>query len=510
MQRNLARIVTILALPIAFWSCTQDEPYAEEPVMASAPPAPPMMDMASSQEGGKTPEWNTERYRVLEESGFHDPAMTPYSTFAIDVDTAGYALVRRFLTQGQMPPNGAVRIEEMLNYFNYQYAPPKAGDQPFAVHTTVATAPWAAAHRLVRIGIKGKDVATEDVPPANLVFLVDVSGSMSDPSKLPLLQRSLTLLADRLRSSDTVGIVVYAGAASVVLEPTSNKRAILSAIESLQPGGSTNGEAGIETAYRLAQEHFLEKGINRVILATDGDFNVGASSDSALVGLIAKKAENGIFLTALGFGAGNYNDAMMEQIADRGNGAYAYIDTIDEGRKVLVEQLTGTLMTIAKDVKIQVSFNRKLVESYRLIGYENRAMAAEDFKNDRKDAGEIGAGHTVTALYEIVTKPGAARTGDKELLTVNLRYKLPDGAKSTLLKRIVKDESRPLAKTDTDFRFAAAVAGFGMKLRGSEHAKAFAYDEILALAKSGLGDDENGLRAEFLGLVRKAESLSGH
>jgi Ca-activated chloride channel family protein len=493
------------------------------------------MDAADMAEGGfampepvmppqDQPAFNTERYSHIEEQNFMNARATPLSTFSIDVDTAGYSLVRRHLTNGSMPPAGAVRIEEMLNYFDYTYEGPKDGT-PFAIHTAVAVSPWNSDSRLVRIGIKGREMPVSDRPDATLIFLIDVSGSMEDPNKLPLLRQSLSMLTKQLGENDDVGIVVYAGASGVVLEPTSDRSRILAALERLQAGGSTNGGAGIELAYKLAKQHFKKSGINRVILATDGDFNVGQTSESDLVTLIEEKAASGIFLSVLGFGDGNYNDATMEKIADKGNGNYAYIDTIDEAQKVLVKQMSGTLVTIASDVKIQVEFNPELVSSYRLIGYENRALAAEDFNDDKKDAGEIGAGHTVTALYEVIPagrqggrsvdplryqkKSSSKKSSTKdELLTVKVRYKQPGAAKSELLTRHVANQVSSVAETDADFRFAAAVAGFGMKLRGSKHAGRLGYTDLIKLAKSGLGSDDDGFRAEFLGLVRKAERLS--
>ena len=482
--------------------------------------------LAAAPASSAPPAWNTERYRRLEEQSYRDAKATPLSTFSIDVDTAGYSIVRRFLTNGQLPPQGAVRIEEMLNYFDYKYPAP-SGDHPFAIHTAAAVAPWDDSRRLVRIGIKGQEIAPAETPRANLIFLIDVSGSMEDEAKLPLLRRAFKLLVDRLRDDDKVGIVVYAGSSGVVLEPTSDKQRILEALDRLSAGGSTNGAQGIEAAYKLAAANFAKEGINRVILATDGDFNVGVTSESDLVSLIETKAKSGIFLSVIGFGDGNYNDSAMEQLADKGNGNYAYIDTLDEARKVLVQQMAGTLVTIAKDVKIQVEFNPALVASYRLIGYENRALADEDFNDDQKDAGEIGAGHTVTALYEVVPRGAASKdapkvdalryqkrdaTGDgaDELLTVKVRYKRPDGTKSQLITQTLRDSPKTLDQSDPDFRFAAAVAAFGMKIRDSRFAPKVDFGDVLRLAKSGLADDADGVRAEFLSLVRKAESLTGH
>jgi Ca-activated chloride channel family protein len=530
-------------------ACAPTEAKLEEPVHMtdrySANEEEAEYDMADSAEGSMAtempamsapthsepplpadPAWNTERYRSIQESGFKSAEITPLSTFGIDVDTAGYSIIRSYLTRGQMPPTGAVRIEEMLNYFDYNYPAP-TGSEAFSINTTTASAPWNKERRLLRIGIKGKEMSTERTPPLNLVFLLDVSGSMNDSNKLPLLKKSLAMLVKKLRSVDKVGIVVYAGASGVVLRPTSERNEILTALERLEAGGSTNGGEGIEAAYKLADEHFSKESINRVILATDGDFNVGRTSESDLVTLIEKKAERGVFLTVLGFGSGNYNDSTMEQLADKGNGNYAYIDTIEEAQKVLVQQMSGTLVTIAKDVKIQVEFNPSVVESYRLIGYENRQLAAEDFNDDKKDAGEIGAGHTVTALYEVIMKgsnDSAKPSIDKlrykasknqsaetfEIATVKVRYKEPAGSKSTLITNIVPNKTEALDSTDKDFKFAAAVAGFGMKLRGSKLAGDLDYQTLMELSRHGLDNDQFGLRAEFIGLIRKAAAVDAH
>jgi Ca-activated chloride channel family protein len=468
---------------------------------------------------------NRESYALIVENVFLAARHNPLSTFGIDVDRASYANVRRFIGQGMRPPVDAVRIEELVNYFPYGYAGP-TDDRPFAVHTEVAAAPWAPTHRLVKIGIQGERVAMEGMPAANLVFLVDVSGSMQSVDKLPLVKSSLRLLVERMRSQDRVALVVYAGAAGLVLPPTagSEKRAILDAIDRLEAGGSTAGGAGLELAYAVAREHHVAGGNNRVILATDGDFNVGPSSDSEMVRLIEEKREQGTFLTVLGFGTGNLQDAKMEQIADRGNGNFAYIDGLFEARKVLVHELGGTLLTIAKDVKVQVEFNPEKVAAYRLIGYENRVMAAEDFADDKKDGGELGSGHTVTALYEVVPvgdessvelrAPGALRyqaptetsadaAGD-ELLFVQLRYKQPDESHSTLVTHPVRDA---LGTPSADFKFAAAVAGFGMLLRESPHAGDLGMSDVLALARAGLGADPEGFRAGFIELVERARGL---
>ena len=465
-----------------------------------------------------------ESYAPIRENAF-EPA-SDVSTFAIDVDTASYSNVRRFLKMGSKPPADAVRIEELINYFTYDYERP-TGDEPFAVHAEVAPCPWASDHQLMRIGLAARALDESAVPTRNLVFLLDVSGSMNDPDKLPLLQRGLGMLVDTLREGDRVSIVVYAGASGVVLEPTSDKAEIMAALQRLQAGGSTNGGAGIELAYRLAEGSFVQGGINRVILATDGDFNVGTTDQAALVELIEAKRASGVFLSVLGFGTGNLKDSTMEMLADKGNGNYAYIDSIAEARKVLVKEGGSTLVTIAKDVKIQVEWNPKEVASYRLIGYENRKLAHTDFNDDTKDAGEIGAGHTVTALYEVVPAGSRGSAGvdplkyqgetaaltpaasSGELMTVKIRYKQPSGDKSDLLSFAVSADDRPLDKTSEDFRFAAAVAEFGMVLRGSEHRGQATFDTALDLAAGALGKDPERTRAEFVTLVRTAKSLQG-
>ena len=471
---------------------------------------------------------NTESYARIVENDFRGVGESPLSTFSIDVDRASYANVRRFIQAGERPPVDAVRIEELINYFPYEWDG-AAGDHPFQVVTEVWDAPWKPEHRLVRIGLKAPSVDTENLPPSNLVFLLDVSGSMSSPDKLPLLKKAFALLTEQLRPQDRVAIVVYAGAAGLVLPPTpGNRRArILSAVERLEAGGSTAGGAGIALAYDVAREHFVEDGNNRVILATDGDFNVGASSDEAMVRLIEKERESGIFLTVLGFGTGNLKDSKMEQIADRGNGNFHYVDGLLEARKVLVEEMGGTLFTVAKDVKLQVEFNPARAAAYRLIGYENRLLADEDFNDDTKDAGELGAGHTVTALYEVVPAglpvprsvdplryrppaeprpPVEAPAGafEDELLYVKVRYKDPGGAESKLLAHAVADRSRSPSRS---FRFAAAVAGFGMLLRDSPHAGGLTPDDVISLAERGRGDDPRGYRGEFIRLVETVRDL---
>jgi len=478
----------------------------------------------NENEDGK---FNTEGYANIVENSFLAANQNPLSTFSIDVDEAAYSNVRRFIENGTMPPKGAVRLEEMINYFDYNYAPPQ-NDDPFAVHTEIATCPWNEKHRLVHIGLKGKEISNEKLPPANLVFLIDVSGSMDEPDKLPLVQSSLKLLTGQLRENDRVAIVVYAGAAGLVLPSTSgkNKTKIKEAIDNLQAGGSTAGADGIKLAYKIAKENFAKSGNNRVILATDGDFNVGTSSDDELVSLIEEERKSNIFLTVLGFGTGNYQDNKMQQLADKGNGNHAYIDNLNEAQKVLVKEFGSTLFTIAKDVKIQVEFNPAKVQSYRLLGYENRMLQKEDFNNDTKDAGELGAGHTVTALYEIIpagvkdefagkvddlkyqTTPPANNDFTNEMLTVKLRYKKPDSDESKLMVKPVLDQNISLDNTSDNFRFSAAVASFGMLLRNSAYKQNASYDAVIAMAKNAMGKDADGYRKEFINLVEKASSLS--
>jgi len=459
-----------------------------------------------------------ERYGGKDVSGIFAVAQQPVSTFSIDVDTGSYANVRRFLTLGQTPPVGAVRTEEMLNYFRYDYPLPADRSRPFSVTTDMATTPWNPDTRLLRIGIKGYDIPREQRPAANLVFLVDVSGSMYDQDKLPLVKSALSMLADRLSPRDKVSIVVYAGAAGIVLEPTSNPAYVKAALDCLQAGGSTAGGQGMELAYATARANFVPGGVNRVIMATDGDFNVGISSDEGIEAIVKKNRESGITLTTLGFGQGNYNEAMMEHVADVGNGNYAYIDSALEAQKVLDEEMAATLFTIAKDVKIQIEFNPALVREYRLIGYENRALAEEDFDNDKVDAGDIGAGHQVTALYEIVpadakgwlparhfegNRPAAASPlSSGDLAWLKLRYKLPDGDRSMLIERPVPAALAASAQAPRgDLAFASAVAAFGQKLRGDKYLGSFSYADIRQLA----GDQHGYLREEFL----KLTSLAG-
>lgn len=465
-----------------------------------------------------------ENYQHFDNHSVQSVIQNPMSTFSIDVDTGAYANVRRFLNQGQLPRQDAVRIEEMINYFVYDYQAPQDRKQPFLTHTALSPSPWNADAHLLHIGIKGYEVPRTERPDANLVFLLDVSGSMNSPDKLGLLKKSMKLLSKQLTARDSVSIVVYAGAAGVVLQPTpgNDQVKIAGALDQLRAGGSTNGAAGIHLAYQLAEQQFIKEGINRILIATDGDFNVGTTDFNALLELVEKKRETGISLTTLGFGTGNYNDHLMEQLADTGNGNHAYIDTIKEANKVLVEQINATFMTIAKDVKIQVEFNPAVVSEYRLIGYENRQLNDEDFDNDRVDAGEIGAGHTVTAIYELVLQgnPGwlpesryqhnpTEPAHSSEVAFIKIRYKQPDEDRSQLLKwPVMKTDLLPLDEVNQDFAFATAVAAFGQLLRKGTYLKSFGYDDVLMLARNTKGDDPFGHRGEFLQLVSLAKSLA--
>ncbi|ACU58694.1 vWA domain-containing protein [Chitinophaga pinensis] len=477
--------------------------------------------------GSRAPQFNTEDYSPVNENRFHTVASDPLSTFSIDVDRASYSNVRRFLNEGNMPPVDAVRVEEMINYFDYKYSNP-TGNTPVAVRTDMAICPWNTAHQLVRIALKGKDVAKDNLPPSNLVFLIDVSGSMSDAKKLPLVKQAFKLLVNQLRPVDRVAIVVYAGAAGLVLPSTSgdHKTAILDALDKLEAGGSTAGGEGVQLAYKTATEYLLKSGNNRVIIATDGDFNVGPSSDGELQRIIEKKREKGIFLSVLGFGMGNYKDNKLELLADKGNGNYAYIDNFEEARRTFATEFGGTLFTIAKDVKLQVEFNPKYVQSYRLVGYENRLLNNEDFNDDKKDAGDMGAGHTVTALYEVV--PVGVQTGqpavdplkyqqnqpvsgdNTEVLTVKLRYKNPADTSSQLISQVLHWKRQDISAAPEDFRMATAVADFGLLLRNSEHKGNASYEQVLKLAGNARGTDEEGYRAEFIQLVKKAQLISNN
>ena len=468
---------------------------------------------------------NRDKFAAIEDNGVISVTNSPVSTFSIDVDTGAYAVVRRFLNQGQMPPTDAVRAEELINYFDYNYPTPNKGEQPFSVTTEVSRTPWNKQSHLLHIGIKGKAIDRNQRPAANLVFLIDVSGSMENADKLPLLKSAFRLLVKQLDAKDRVSMVVYAGASGVVLEPTpgNEQGKILAALDQLSAGGSTHGSAGITLAYAMAEQGRIKDGINRVILATDGDFNVGTVNHEQLIDLIEQKRANGISLTTLGFGQGNYNDQLMEQLADKGNGNYAYIDTINEARKVLVEELSATLETIAKDVKIQIEWNPNVVSEYRLIGYENRVLAREDFNNDKVDAGDIGAGHTVTALYEVTLvgdkgrlnplRYGESKSADAgkngEIAFLKLRYKEPQGSKSKLISQPIQTRGiiDNLRNTSDNFRFSAAVAGFGQLLRGGRYTGEFNYDDAAELARKARGEDRFGYRGEFLRMVSLAGSL---
>jgi Ca-activated chloride channel family protein len=473
-----------------------------------------------------------EQYQRPDDNGVVRVSNQPVSTFSIDVDTGSYANMRRWLNQGQLPPENAVRVEELINYFDYSYPKPDNRRQPFLVSSEIAPTPWNPSTHLLRVGINSFEVPVQQLPASNLVFLVDVSGSMNSADKLPLLQQALTLLVRKLDANDHISLVVYAGASGVVLKPTSGDRKaeILSALQQLQAGGSTNGAAGIRLAYQMAEQEFIEGGVNRVILATDGDFNVGLASTEELIDMIERKRKAGIALTTLGFGSGNYNDHLMEQLADKGNGNHAYIDRLSEARKVLSEELSATVLTVAKDVKIQIEFNPQAVSEYRLIGYENRLLDEEDFNNDRVDAGEIGAGHNVTALYEISLAgtdqkrlpdrrydsvereraPANTTHLDDELAHLSIRYKLPAESRSRLLETplYLDDVQDDLSASSDDLRFAAAVAAFGQLLRGGEYLEDFDFRKIAALARQSRGDDPFGYRSEFMQLVSLADSLA--
>jgi Ca-activated chloride channel family protein len=500
--------------------------------MLETPPAVPEPAVMAGRGGGGTQlpsarqasaPFNTEAYDKIDENRFHRVADDPLSTFSIDVDTASYSNVRRFLNQGTLPPADAVRVEELVNYFRFPYQDSQEG-APFSVTTEVSACPWNPRHRLALIGLQARRMTAERTPPRNLVFLLDVSGSMAPPDKLPLVKTAMRMLADTLNPADRVAIVVYAGASGLVLPSTAGDRKaeIQKAIADLQPGGSTNGAQGIQLAYDIASRSFLKEGINRVILATDGDFNVGVTSQGELIRLIEEKRERGIFLSVLGVGTGNLKDSTMEKLADKGNGNYAYLDSLHEARRVLIAEAGATLITVAKDVKIQVEFNPRTVAAYKLIGYENRMLQHQDFNNDKKDAGDIGAGHTVTALYEIIppgeplegpgvdplkyqqsVKPNAAAKSD-ELMTVKLRYKQPDGDTSRLISVAVRDRGGELTP---NLGFASAVAEFGMLLRQSEHKGQATWTTAQELARRYRGEDPDGYRAEFVRLVELAAAL---
>jgi len=492
--------------------------------------SPKKIKKASRITKSKNPKANTEEYSSFVENEYILAKKEAFSTFSIDVDRASYANVRRFIDQSPKPPKDAVRIEEMVNYFDYDYEQPK-DEQPFNVETEMSDCPWNKKAKLVHIGLQGKDIDLETAAANNLVFLIDVSGSMSFGNKLPLVKESLKLLVENMRQKDKVAIVVYAGAAGLVLPSTNNKKKILAALDNLTAGGSTAGGQGIKLAYKTAKQNFIENGNNRVILATDGDFNVGVSSNESLESLIVEKRKDNVFLTVLGYGMGNYKDGKMEILADKGNGNYAYIDNIKEAKKTLVKEMGGTLYVIAKDVKIQIQFNPLYVKSYRLVGYENRLLSKKDFADDKKDAGELGAGHTVTALYEVIladssktlaenkktkkvkgqsTKIENNTISTNELMLVRLRYKQPKGEKSILLEQPLLNKSRELDETSENFRFSAAVAGFGMLLRDSKFKNDLSYQAVLDLAEASKGKDKDGYRKEFIAMVRNVNSMTSH
>ena len=478
------------------------------------------------QAGESAGEFNTEEYTRIRENEFKDVKGNPLSTFSIDVDNASYANIRRFINNSRMPHKDGVRIEEMINYFTYDYPQPQ-GEHPFSINCEISRCPWNGEHKLIHIGLQGKSLNYDDLRPCNLVFLIDSSGSMSAANKLPLLKKSLKLLLNELDDKDKIAVVAYAGSAGLVLPstPASKKGRILDAIDQLNAGGSTAGGAGIELAYKVAKENLIKDGNNRVILATDGDFNVGVSASGDLVRLIEEKRKDDIYLTICGFGMGNYKDSRMESLSNAGNGNYFYIDNIREAKKVFVKEMRANLFTIAKDVKIQVEFNPAKVKAYRLLGYENRLLAKEDFEDDTKDAGELGAGHTVTALYEIITagsdeevkKTGALKyqetkvkdsaASSPETLTVKFRYKPPKEDKSKLIEQLVIDKDIALKETSDNFRFSAAAAGFGMLLRDSKFKGDLTFDRVMELAKGAKGQDEEGYRAEFLRLVETSKLL---
>jgi Ca-activated chloride channel family protein len=515
----MKRITALVALALVV-ACASDQKkeaverstLADSYTPAPAPPPPPAAESQAkyavtgivsmaNMEGVDRPA--DPQYAAFNDHGFVDTAKEAATTFAIDVDRASYANVRRFLNANMLPPRDAVRIEELVNYFTYTLPQP-SNAEPFTVTSEVSSCPWNVSNRLLRIGIQGRNLEQWKMAPNNLVFLIDVSGSMQPPERLPLLKSAFRLLVERLRAEDKVSIVVYAGAAGLVLPPTSgaDKSAILEALDRLEAGGSTAGAAGIQLAYRTAQDAFIKGGNNRVILATDGDFNVGVFDNKSLEGMIEEKREAGVFLTTIGVGTGNYQDARMEMLADKGNGNYAYLDNIKEAQKVFVTELTGTLVTIAKDVKVQLEFDPATVASYRQIGYENRALKNEDFDDDTKDAGELGAGHTVTALYEIVPKaPG-------RIATVKLRYKDPAGSTSRLITSTATDSGRSIQQASADLQWAAAVAEFGMLLRNSENKGTATFADALALARIARGADLDGTREEFIRLVEAGRNLA--
>ena len=496
-------------------------PSAKMQTFATQPSIAPMPSMAYDAD------FNTEEYKGLNENIFHNTKKNPLTTFSIDVDRAAYSNVRRMLNLGQFPQRDVVRIEEMINYFDYDYPQPK-GEHPVAIHTEFSDSPWNKGLKLLHIGLQAKTIPTDNLPPSNLVFLVDVSGSMNQANKLPLVKEAFKLLVNQLRPNDRVAIVVYAGAAGTVLSSTPGNQTatIKDALDKLNAGGSTAGGEGIKLAYKIAQENFIKGGNNRVILASDGDFNVGVSSEGELQQIVEEKRKSGVYLSVLGFGMGNYKDNKMETLSDKGNGNYAYIDNLQEAQKVFVNEFGGTLFTIAKDVKLQLEFNPKFVKGYRLIGYENRMLKNEEFHDDKKDAGEMGSGHTVTALYEIIpagvesaylakvdelkyqkTTEFTSASQSDELVTIKLRYKQPDSETSRLFEVPVRDTHTPFARTSDNFRFAVSVAEWGLLLRKSEFKGVATYEQVIQTAQNALAKDPEGYRAEFVRLVKLAQSL---
>ncbi len=503
---------------------TRQAPMATGQMMAIAPASAPMIDSYNM------PREERDQFAHFNDNPIKQVAADPVSTFSLDVDTGSYALVRQFLQQGRLPASDAVRIEELINYFSYSY-PKATGEHPFATETELSTAPWQPEHYLLRIGVQAQDVHVSAMPPANLVFLVDVSGSMAEPNKLPLVISSLQMLTQQLRPQDKVSLVVYAGRTEVVLEPTTgNKKAdIQAALGRLQAGGSTAGASALDLAYKMARKGYVANGINRILLATDGDFNVGVTDTNQIKDMVKRERESGITLSTLGFGQGNFNDAMMEQIADVGNGNYSYIDSLNEARKVLVDELSSTFNTVAKDVKVQIEFNPNVVAEYRLIGYENRQLNREDFNNDKVDAGDVGAGKSVTAIYEITPKSATPAVDplryqttqatidikkandSEELAFLKVRYKKTEGTKSILLTQAIAKPRviTPFNKSSETQRFATAVAGFGQLLRQSPQVSTLSYAQVVHIAQQAKGDDSTGSKAEFIQLVKNAELLAG-
>lgn len=531
MFLRFCRSFIAVSVAAAFLSaCNQSLPSSSDTKSAERSPMMQPAEMSIAMSGPvkaavemPRPRENTERYGKIDTNPVHAVAQTPVSTFSIDVDTGSYANVRRFLSNsGRLPPKDAVRIEEIVNYFDYHYPLPEGG-KPFAVHTETVDSPWQKDAKIIKIGIQAKDLAVKALPPANLVFLVDVSGSMDSENKLPLVKQTLRLLTEQLREQDKVTLITYASGEKLVLPPTSgkHKETILRAVNELSAGGATAGEAAIQMAYKEAEKALVKNGINRILLATDGDFNVGITDFETLKSMVAEKRKSGISLTTLGFGEGNYNENLMEQLADAGDGNYSYIDNRKEAQKVLQRQLSSTLATVAQDVKIQVEFNPATVKEYRLIGYENRLLKQEDFNNDKVDAGDIGAGHSVTALYEIIPagkqgwlnesryqKPAQTAGGKNEYAYVNLRYKLPGQEKSILLSQPVAVKSKPLTQASDNTRFALAVAAYGQALRGGEYNGNMDWGSIVRLAQGAVKPDPYGLREEFIELAKIAQSLS--